>query len=319
MVSKGCDFMSKKDIITGKLAVEWLERNRVIWKQSTYSKYYHIVHDIVAVTLPETTILHISEKVVQSEVNKMIAQSFSTSYVRDYVTVINAILQYASEKGCACNTKLHILFPKKKKEQMEYLSRTDQQRFVRYLLKSPDLTKIGILFALYTGIRCGELCALQWGDIDLVGKTVVISKTLQRIQNRETKGSRKTQIIIMPPKSENSFRVIPLPDFLVRILKKYQPETKGAYLLTGVQNKRIEPRCLQNKFKRYVAECGLDEINFHALRHTFATRCIELGFDVKSLSEILGHADVKTTLNLYVHSSFELKVDNMKKLNSIAI
>ena len=311
--------MSKKDIAVNKIAVEWLDRNRVLWKQSTYSKYYHIVNDIVADTLPSITILHLSEKIIQSEVNKMLTQNRSTSYVRDYVTVINAVLRYAANKGYNCKTKLHIRFPKKKKAQVQYLSRTEQQIFIQYLLKNPDLTKIGILFALYTGVRCGELCALQWGDIDLKAKTVVISKTLQRIQEHEAKSKRKTKIVVMPPKSNDSIRVIPIPDLLMRVLKKYQSEEKDAYFLTGLPNRFIEPRCLQNKFKRYIADCGLADINFHALRHTFATRCIEVGFDVKSLSEILGHADVQTTLSLYVHSSFELKVDNMKKLNAIAI
>lgn len=131
--------MGKKDIAVSKIAVEWLEWNKALWKQSTYSKYYHIVNDIVVVTLPAITILHLSEKVIQSEVNKMLTQNRSASYVRDYVTVINAVLRYAADKGYSCKTKLHIRFPKKKKAQMQYLSRTEQQIFIQYLLKNPDL------------------------------------------------------------------------------------------------------------------------------------------------------------------------------------
>lgn len=312
-------YLYKGEITVEETAVEWLRENRVFWKQSTYSKYYHIVYDIVKETLPDVTILQLSEKAVQSEVNRMLAQNRSVSYARDYVTVLNAVLQFAAEEGFACATKLHILFPKKKKAQMPYLSRAEQRLLVRYLLKSPDLIKIGILFALYTGVRCGELCALQWSDIDLTENTVMISKTLQRIQNRNEADKPKTQVVIMTPKSEDSCRIIPIPDFLARILKEYQPSRNSAYLLTGMPDKRIEPRCLQYKFKRFIRDCGLNDINFHALRHTFATRCIELGFDMKTLSEILGHADVKTTMSLYVHSSLELKANNMKKLNSIAI
>ena len=310
--------MGKKDINVNQIADEWLEKNKVIWKQSTYSKYYHIVHDIVAVTLPSTTILKVSENLVQAEVNKMCLQNRSVSYTRDYVMIINALLRYAKSKGFACQDNLHILFPKKKKAQMPYLSNEEERHFVRFLMKKPDSIKIGILFSLFTGIRCGELCALQWSDIDLNKKTVVISKTLQRIQQHNIESRKKTKVVIMPPKSENSFRIIPIPDCMIKVLKKNRPQCDDAYFLSGLPNKYIEPRCLQNRFKRYIDECGLPSINFHALRHTFATRCIEVGFDAKSLSEILGHADVKTTLNLYVHSSFETKVENMNKLNSIA-
>lgn len=199
------------------------------------------------------------------------------------------------------------------------MSRTEQQQFMRYLLKDSDLIKLGIVFALYTGVRCGELCALQWSDIDLLEKTVTISKTMQRIQNRNNESGEKTKIIIMPPKSDDSFRTIPIPDFLASMLKEFQPKQRDAFLLTGLTDKYVEPRCMQNRFKKHLSTCGIENMNFHALRHTFATRCIEVGFDIKSLSEILGHADVNTTLSLYVHSSFELKVDNMKKLNSVAI
>jgi integrase len=138
---------------------------------------------------------------------------------------------------------------------------------------------------------------------------------MQRIQNVSAAETR-TRIVITEPKSACSQRDIPIPDFLVAMLRTFQAESE-AYVLTGSRDHFIEPRTMQNHFKRYVRQCGIAPANYHALRHSFATRCIELGFDVKSLSEILGHSNVNTTLNRYVHSSLELKRENMEKLCSL--
>lgn len=124
---------------------------------------------------------------------------------------------------------------------------------------------------------------------------------------------RKTEVKILEPKSKHSIRTIPLPDVLVRLLKKYYK--KDAFLLTGDKDRFIEPRVMQNRFKRILKKCGIEDANFHATRHTFATRCVELNFDIKSLSEILGHASVTITMNKYVHPSMELKAENMNKFS----
>ena len=174
--------------------------------------------------------------------------------------------------------------------------------------------KFGVLLSLYTGIRVGELCALQWEDFDLAHSKLKIRKTMQRIQDLGNGSVSKTKIVITEPKSQCSIREIPLPLFIVDVAKKFASNPK-AYILTGT-DRYIEPRTMQNRFKSYVKECNVEPANFHVLRHTFATRCVEVGFEVKSLSEVLGHANVNITLNRYVHSSFELKHSNMNKLAS---
>ena len=165
------------------------------------------------------------------------------------------------------------------------------------------------------GLQPPELCALKWGDIDLFNGIVSINKTMQRVQCDDK--NYKTKIIITPPKTTNSNRMIPIPKFLVSILKSFNPKNENAYLLTGLEDKFIEPRQAQNIFNKCLADCKIDKINFHALRHSFATRCIELGMDYKTLSEILGHANVSTTMNLYVHSSLTQKKKQMNKLNNL--
>ncbi|MGN1087293.1 MAG: site-specific integrase, partial [Porcipelethomonas sp.] len=179
---------------------------------------------------------------------------------------------------------------------------------------NPNRTTLGIALSMSTGIRIGELCALQWNEIDLKKSILTVRKTMQRIQTYES--HEKTKIIIAEPKSLCSRREIPLPQFLCDTLRNFR-RNNNCFLLSGESERFVEPRALSYTFKKYVKECGLKNVNFHALRHTFATRCVESGFDIKTLSEILGHSSVKITLDRYVHSSMELKRKNMEKLAEI--
>ena len=165
--------------------------------------------------------------------------------------------------------------------------------------------------SLFTGLRIGELCALKWADIDLMNRTNSVSKTIQRIKSHNC-----TQLVITEPKSISSVREIPIPDCILPLLKKFCSNA-DFYILSGTA-KAVEPRTMQYRFQSLLKKAKLPSIHFHALRHMFATNCVELGFDVKSLSEILGHSGVEITLNRYVHSSLERKKAFMKKLKFAA-
>ena len=158
----------------------------------------------------------------------------------------------------------------------------------------------------------GELCALRWEDYNKDEKIIHICRTLQRIQCNN--GIIRTQVLIAEPKSSCSERIIPVPEFVCNLLD--DAEQISGYILTG-NDSYIEPRTMQNRFKAVLQKCNIPNAKFHTLRHTFATRCVELGFDIKSLSEILGHANVNITLNRYVHPSMELKRKNMDKLSQL--
>lgn len=142
---------------------------------------------------------------------------------------------------------------------------------------------------------------------------IYVHQTMQRIQTQGD-SKQKTKVIVSAPKSSCSIRKIPIPDNLFHIITDYHSNLNG-YVLTGSEVMYVEPRTMQNHFKRILLKSKLSSVNFHVLRHTFATRCVELGFDVKSLSEILGHANINITLNRYVHPSMELKRQNMQKLS----
>ena len=155
---------------------------------------------------------------------------------------------------------------------------------------------------------------MKWSDIDINNQIVHVHQTMQRIQtNVADVLEPKTKVVILLPKSDCSVRDIPIPSEILELLILNREEGQK-FLLTGMEEKYIEPRTLENRFKKIITNCGIQTIKFHGLRHTFATRCIELGFDIKSLSEILGHSSVNITLNRYVHPSMDLKQKNMNKL-----
>lgn len=198
--------------------------------------------------------------------------------------------------------------------QIHILERQEQRKLEKFLMSDESLTKTGVLLSLYMGLRLGEVCALKKENIINKEELLQVRFTMQRIQDVKMSGGRKTKIIVTEPKSSCSRRDIPIPFFLQERLKTLEKSPENAYVLTGTADKFIEPRTMENIFKRYLRECRMNEINYHALRHTFATRCIEEGFDIKSLSEILGHANVNITLNRYVHSSMEQKRKHMDRL-----
>ncbi len=197
---------------------------------------------------------------------------------------------------------------------MRVLTPSEEEVLIRVLLDNMDLYKFGVMLSLYTGIRIGELCALQWENLCLSSATLKVRKTMQRIQDKSTEAISKTKVIITEPKSQCSIRDIPLPAFVLDLARQFESSPK-AFVLSGDKCRYIEPRTMQNHFKQYIRDSGIDDANFHTTRHTFATRCVEVGFDIKTLSEILGHANVNITLNRYVHSSFDLKCSNMSKLS----
>ena len=165
--------------------------------------------------------------------------------------------------------------------------------------------------AMSTGIRIGELCALQWKDVDLEKRILTVSKTMQRIQC--VTGTAKTKLIVTAPKSESSKRKIPLPEGVISMLQKFKQNDKK-YVLSGTENP-VEPRTMQYRFQRILKNVKLPSIHFHALRHMFASNCVKLGFDIKTLSELLGHSSVEITLNRYVHSSFKQKQKCMELIS----
>lgn len=303
---------SNKRILVSSICEQWLELKKQDIKESTYIKYRNIILKHIKPTIGHLYINSLQAEDMQKYALLLKNKDLSNKSVRDILSVVSAIFKYAQQIGAYTdNINIEDLYPKAEKRQIRILPDDERIRLEGYLLKSNDPAKFGILLALYSGMRIGEICALKWSNINLEAETISVVQTLQRLQDSENKG--KTKILISGPKSQSSKRIIPIPTFLTELLRKIKPQIPDAFLLSGNKNP-IEPKTLQNKYKSCLKDCNIPYINFHTLRHTFATRCVQVGFDIKSLSEILGHSSVGTTLNLYAHPTLEYKRSNMNKL-----
>ncbi|HIT33792.1 MAG TPA: site-specific integrase [Candidatus Faecousia intestinigallinarum] len=293
-------------------------RNRV--KESTYARYAFLIRRHILPAFGQRPLDSMNAYVVEQWTEHLLREGrldgrggLSPKTAADILAVLKSVLAYARENGYTSGCHLETLPIKRQAREMRVLSAWEQKKLENVLLTDTDPIKMGVLLCLYSGLRVGELCALRWENLDLSAGILRVSQTMQRVQNTQQGAAGKTRVILTEPKSGCSRRIIPLPGFLAERLAGYQAPPR-AFFLTGQENCFVEPRAVQYRFQKYVREAGLEDVNYHALRHTFATRCVELGFEVKSLSEILGHANVNITLNRYVHSSMELKRTNMEKL-----
>lgn len=303
------------------IASEWLNNTIPQVKESTINKYHNLLQSYILPIYGEIPLSHITHDFIECQCNNLLLyggknkSGLSSKTVMDTLSVIRNILKFAVRKGIfvPCDgTSVQI---KQVSTSMRILSSTEQERLCSYLNSEKNPYNIGILLCLFTGLRVGEICALHWEDISFSEQTLYVHQTLQRIQDKSC-SEKKTRIVLTTPKSACSIRTIPIPDPILKILNDHQTSRKG-FLLTNSETHFIEPRTMQNRFKTVLKKSEIESANFHALRHTFATRCIELGFDVKSLSEILGHATVNITMNRYVHPTLEMKKNNMEKLSAL--
>lgn len=290
-------------------------------KKSSYIKYKNNIDMHIMPHLGNMTVNSISTSVIQKFVldklnnGKLHSKSgLSSKTVTDLLTIIKNTLNYSKSFGETNNCDFKQITIKKNYHEMRILSIDEEQRLNKVLLNNQDIFKLGVLICLYTGIRIGELCALKWENISLTEKYIKIEKTMQRLQLPN--GNKKTKVIITEPKSISSMRIIPLPEFLINEIKKHQKDDVE-FVISTIKQNFTEPRTMQNHFKRYTLEAGIDNANFHCLRHTFATRCVEKNFEIKSLSVILGHSSVKMTLDKYVHVSMQMKRENMSKVKLV--
>ena len=304
---QSADSLSKSKLLVSQVSYMWLKNKKPYIKQSTYSRYLTVVERHINSFFNDTRMAELNDVKIQNFLAELM-RTLKPKTVRDILTILCQMLNYANEHDLCGKLSEKIKLPKDKVNTTEILSSTEQQRLIKFLNSELDLQKLGVLICLYTGMRLGEICGLKWEDIDFVNDTIKIRRTIQRI-NDENGGTR---FLIDTPKTQKSIRDIPVPDFLMGYLRKHKSGNLSTYILTG-STQFTQPRTYQNRFKTYLRDSGLPkEFHFHTLRHTFASRAIELGFDPKTLSEILGHANVNITLNRYVHSSMDLKRRNMQ-------
>lgn len=304
---------------------EWLLHIKPNVKDSTFTVYHYIVDRYINTYFSRKKIHEIDKEMADAFVNMLLKESHANSNqvlsvrtIGNILIVLKSIFAFIEMQFSIKNPTKNIKLPKQPKNDAAVLSQEEWDKLSNALVADQKSTATAIAVAMYTGVRIGELCALKKADIDFAEKVIYIKRTVQRIKNLDDDASAKTKLVIGEPKSTNASRKIPIPDILLRKLKTLCIGKSKDDFLWGIDEKNaLEPRTLQYRFKAFLKKTGLRNINFHALRHTFATKCIEKHVDIKTLSEILGHANVKITLERYVHSSMEFKRSQINRLNDV--
>lgn len=296
----------------------WVDNNRVKNKGATINKYQTIIESQISPYLGEKNVCDITAPIINSFLQDKIENGrldgkggLSPSYVRSMMIIIQSAINFASEESLCQPLKSNVLKPPVTKKDINILTKEEQQRIEHGINSREDPTSLGILISLHTGLRIGEVCALTWKDIDFNNGVLKVRHTIARV--RDSKFSKSSILVLDNPKTSASIREIPISSVLKNSLSEYAPISKSEFVVSTSKG-FVSPRTYDYRFHKIITVLGLPPINYHVLRHTFATRCIESGVDVKSLSEMLGHSNVSITLNTYVHSSMEMKKIQIEKM-----
>ena len=302
--------MNFKDIST-----LWKEEKRKFVKLSTISAYAVILENHLLPTFGNKEIV-ITEQEVQQFVLLKLDAGLSQKTVKDFLIVLKMIYRYGVKINEFQHCDWDIKYPNvQENKALEVLNITNHKKLMAFVSDNFTFRNLGILMCLQTGMRIGEVCALQWGDIDLQKGVVSISKTIERIYIIDSE-VKHTELIISSPKTQNSHRDIPLSKTLLQMLRPLKRIVNDKFFIITNEEKPTEPRTFRNYYKTVLRTLNIPPLKFHGLRHSFATRCIESNCDYKTVSVILGHSDISTTLNLYVHPNNEQKkkcIDKMLK------
>lgn len=300
----------------------WEQANRIRLKGGSEQKYDYLIQTHIMPELGGLKLSQITATTVNDFLNNKQNKGrlngeggLSSSYVSSIMIIINAAISFAVAEQMCPPLKTPIYKPKAEKRDLEILSSEEQALIEQHARANLDSTNIGILISLYTGLRIGEICALSWDDVDLVNNVIHVRHTVARVKSDTKNKKSKSHLIIDEPKTKASKRDIPIPSALLSAIQEYRNISCSKYLVSDRAD-FLSPRTYEYRYHRVLDCCGVGAFNYHTLRHTFASRCVAAGVDIKSLSEVLGHGNSAITLNTYVHSSLDQKRSQLEKLVS---
>ena len=305
-----------------ELLFMWLdnyEKERV--KLRTYSRYQSIIELHLIPELGDMVIKDLKRRTIQEFLlkkkragNLVNGKTLSSSSINLMLTVLSIAFEYAIDMElCDNNPCIRLKRIPSDCKQIEAFTRNEQKKIETHIKDSDDRRLFGILLGFYTGMRIGELIALEWSDIDFDKGIIYVNKTTYRDKSK----TGKWEVCIDKPKTKSSERVIPIPNCIIDLMKEYGMEAKSDYVVENKKGERMSIRSYQYIFEKLTEKVGVRKLNFHAIRHSFATRAIECGMDIKTLSEIMGHKNASITLNRYAHSMLDTKIAMMNKLQFI--
>lgn len=295
-----------KKMTVNEIIPIWIEDKRFYVKRSSISAYSLLIQNHIEPYFGEMN--EVTENDAQKFVHSKIDSGLSQKTIKDILIVLVMILKFGCKKKYISYKPWDIRYPTDHtKREIKTLNRDQHKLVIEHIKENLTFRNLGIMICLSTGMRIGEICGITWGDIDIENRIITVNKTVQRIYNRDENGVGLTELIVDTPKTLTSNREIPMTKDLIDIFSPLKSIMNDNFYVLTNNIKPTEPRTYRGYYMEFMENLGLPKINFHGLRHTFATRCVESGADVKTISVILGHANVSTTLNLYVHPNFEQK------------
>ena len=288
-----------------EIAAAWKEYKRPYVKQSTMAAYVLILENHILPTFGEDNSL--PEHSVQAFVLHKIESGLSTKSVKDILIVLKMVMKFGVKKEWMTYYEWDIKYPPNSENKvLDVLSVSNHRKILNHIQSHFTFMGLGIYISLSTGLRIGEICALKWSDINVTDGILTVNRTIERIYIIE--GEKKhTELVINTPKTKNSCREIPMNKELLGMLKPLKKVVNDDYYILTNDERPTEPRTYRNYYKRLMEKLDIPKLKYHGLRHSFATRCIEVGCDYKTVSVLLGHSNISTTLNLYVHPNMEQK------------
>ena len=295
-----------------EIAEAWKEYKRPYVKQSTMAAYVLILENHVLPEFGDNDSLH--EHDVQAFVLKKIEHGLSVKSVKDILIVLKMVMKFGVKNEWMNHYEWDIKFPvNSQPKELEVLSVANHKKILDYVQHNFTFMSLGIYISLSTGLRIGEICALKWSDINVADGKITVQRTIERIYMVE--GEKKhTQLVINTPKTVNSCREIPISKELLAMVKPMKKVVNADFYVLTNEDKPTEPRTYRNYYNRLMEKLDIPKLKYHGLRHSFATRCIEAGCDYKTVSVLLGHSNISTTLNLYVHPNMEQKKRCINKM-----
>ena len=293
----------------------WKADKRRWVKPSTYAVYVQITNKHILPFFGNIKLEELSEEVIQRFADGLLAQGLSIHSIRDVLMILKMILRFGEKLSAWPLILYEIHFPTKsmRNTSIPVLTATDQRKLLNYLKENFSFRNLGILICLYSGLRIGEVCALQWKDLDIVTGEIHVTKTVQRIWLSD--GEEKLYTLsVGQPKTASSLRDVPICKDLMRIIKPLRKVMADDFYVVSNAASPLEPRYYRDYFRGLLSRVGIPPTRFHALRHSFATRCIESRCDYKTVSVILGHSSLATTMDLYVHPGFQEKKHTIEKM-----
>lgn len=315
-LAKGEDLARARGMKLGRWMEDWLEgdvRGRV--KASSYQTYRNQYRRHIAPRLGALDIAAVTAEDVRAFLADMQRAGLAPSTVCGVHRLLRSALRCAVEEGVIRRNPCGKFRPERTETaEQRVLTREEQARLRASSRKAEQLPA---LLSLYTGLRLGEICALKWTDIDWERGTFAVRRTIQRIACADGATGRKTRLAAGTPKTSRSQRILPIPSFLLEMLRECRARGASEYVF-GRRERPADPRTVQRRFQRHARQAGITGVHFHTLRHSFATRLIEIGVDIKTVSALLGHSSAQTTLDIYAHSLLDGKRSAVERLvNSI--